>query len=170
VIPEEPQPEASSAANAPAPAANVTPPEAPPANVTSPEAPQATVDVATAPSLDIVSGDGNAALKGVLSPVTASPLLPTVKSSSGVSGGALEHQVKPAYPPEALKLKRAGRVVLQAVITKDGTVRGLKVIDGDSLLARAAMDAVAQWRYQPYVLNGEPIDRTTEITIVFKLQ
>jgi protein TonB len=91
------------------------------------------------------------------------------KSSTGVSGGTIEHLVKPTYPAEALRLKRSGRVVLQAVITKEGTVGDLKVINGDSLLARAAMDAVAEWRYQPYVLNGQPIQRTTEITIVFKL-
>lgn len=157
-ISQEPQPEAASAASA----------SPQPVNLTSPP-PQPTVDVAVAPPLDIVPGDGNAVLKGVLSPVTAPPVLPAVRSSTGVSGGTVERQVQPIYPAEALRLRRSGRIILQAVITKEGTVRGLKLISGDSLLARAAMDAVAGWRYQPYMLNGQPIQRTTEITIEFKL-
>jgi protein TonB len=119
--------------------------------------------------MDIISTDNKAVLNGVLSTVTATPLIPTVKSSTGVSGGTIQRVVKPTYPAEALRLKRSGKVVLQAVITKEGSVRDLKVMSGDSLLARAAMDAVTQWRYQPYVLNGQPIQRTTEITVVFRL-
>jgi TonB family protein len=158
-IQADPPPEAAALANTPAPAENPT----------SPPPQQATVDVSTAPALDVTSADGNATIKGVLSSVTGSPVLPGLKASTGVSGGIVERQVKPIYPAEALRLKREGRVVLGAVITKEGTVRDLKVITGDALLARAAMDAVAAWRYQPYMLNGEPVQRTTEITIVFKL-
>jgi protein TonB len=125
--------------------------------------------VASAPPLDVVSANSNAELKGILSPVTASPVLPVRQSSTDISGGTIERFVQPTYPPEALRLKRTGRVVLQAVITKEGTVHDLKVIDGDLLLTRAAMDAVAQWRYRPYLLNGQPIQKTTKITIVFNL-
>jgi TonB family protein len=157
-IPQEPNLAAALVANTPAPAADLTSPRR-----------QTTIEVATAPPLDIVPADGNAVLKGVLSPVTASPVLPELKSSSGISGGTIERFVKPTYPPEALRLRRTGRVVLQAVITKEGTVKEVKVIDGDSLLARAAIDAVAEWRYQPYMLNGQPTQTTMRITIVFNL-
>jgi TonB family protein len=158
VIPEKPKSEAASVENAPAPAANLASPPS-----------QPTVDVASAPPLDVVSANSNAELKGILSPVTASPVLPVRQSSTDISGGTIERFVQPTYPPEALRLKRTGRVVLQAVITKEGTVHDLKVIDGDLLLTRAAMDAVAQWRYRPYLLNGQPIQKTTKITIVFNL-
>jgi len=164
--PPETQPAAAPAANAPAanaPAANAS--AAAPLN----PPPQPTVQVAEAPPLNVVPPENNSTLKAVLPPITASPVIPSVQSSTGVSGGTVERQVKPIYPPEALRLKREGQVRLQAVITKEGGVRNLKVLAGDSLLARAAMDAVAGWRYKPFVLNGQPIQRTTEITIVFKL-
>jgi len=154
----EREPEVISVANAPA----------APKKLTSPT-PQAVEEAAIAPSMNVVYPDSSADLNGVLSPVGASPVLATAKSSTGISGGIVERQVKPIYPREALRLKRAGDVVLQAVIKKDGNVGDLKVVRGDSMLARAAMDAVTKWRYQPYQLNGQPIQRTTEITIVFRL-
>jgi TonB family protein len=87
----------------------------------------------------------------------------------GVSGGTLERSVKPTYPPEALTLGLEGSVVLQAVIDEDGRVREVKAISGDPVLVRAAIDAVSQWRYRPYLLNGHPTKRQTQITLSFKL-
>ena len=94
------------------------------------------------------------------------PQLP-VKVSQGLSGGTIEYQVNPIYPVEDLAPSE-GRVLLQAVVAEDGTVHDLKVIKGNPLLARAAIQAVAQWRYRPYLLDGQPIRRTIEITLLFK--
>jgi protein TonB len=62
-----------------------------------------------------------------------------------------------------------GSVQLQATINKEGNISNLKTISGDAILARAAAEAVKQWRYKPYYLNGEPVDIETQITVNFKL-
>ena len=62
-----------------------------------------------------------------------------------------------------------GEVVLQAVIGKDGRVRDVKGVRGNAMLSAAAMAAVRQWRYEPYKLNGDPVDMQTEIVIKFAL-
>ena len=92
-----------------------------------------------------------------------------VRVSQGVSQGLLIHQVKPAYPPLARQARIQGAVVLQAVIAKDGTIQGLKVVSGHPMLAPSAVDAVKQWRYKPYFLNGEPVEVETQITVNFTL-
>jgi len=91
-----------------------------------------------------------------------------MKVSQGLTGGTLEQQVNPIYPSEGLAPRIEGPVVLQAVVTEDGTVRDLKVLKGHPLLARAAIQAVSQWRYRPYLLDGQPIRMTIEITLIFK--
>jgi protein TonB len=88
--------------------------------------------------------------------------------SEGVSQGVLIHRVQPVYPVEALPSRLEGAVVLAATITADGKVKDLKVVSGHPLLARAATDAVSQWRYRPYMLNGKPTAMQTQITITFK--
>jgi protein TonB len=92
-----------------------------------------------------------------------------VRVSQGVSQGLLIHQVKPAYPPLARQARIQGAVILQAVIAKDGTIQGLKVMSGHPMLAPSAVDAVKQWRYKPYFLNGEPVEVETQITVNFTL-
>jgi periplasmic protein TonB len=92
-----------------------------------------------------------------------------VRVSQGVSQGLLVHQVKPAYPPLARQARIQGAVVLQAVISKDGSIQGLRVVSGHPMLTPAAMDAVKQWRYKPYFLNGEPVEVETQITVNFTL-
>jgi periplasmic protein TonB len=89
--------------------------------------------------------------------------------SQGVSGGLLERKVQPIYPAEARSMGVQGPVVLQAVIDEVGKVRNLRTISGDTVLARAAMDAVRQWRYRPYQLNGQPVKMPTQITVNFTL-
>jgi TonB family protein len=88
--------------------------------------------------------------------------------SEGVSQGAIIHRIQPVYPIEALPSRLEGNVVLAATITEDGKVKDLKVVSGHPLLARAATDAVSQWRYRPYMLNGKPTAMQTQITITFK--
>jgi protein TonB len=77
----------------------------------------------------------------------------------------------PAYPAIAKSARIQGTVVLQAIIGKDGAVRNLKVVSAASpLLVPSAMDAVKQWVYRPTLLNWEPVEVITEITVIFALQ
>jgi protein TonB len=109
----------------------------------------------------IISGTPTAVLK------VATPQ--RVRVSQGVSQGLLIHQVKPSYPPLARQARIQGTVVLQAVIGKDGNIQGLKVVSGHPMLAPAALEAVKQWKYKPYYLNGEPVEVDTTINVNFTL-
>jgi len=101
----------------------------------------------------------------------AVPTLSTQKLrvSSGVAQAQLTHQVTPQYPPEALQSRVHGTVVLQAVIGRDGNVKNLKVVSGPSMLIKSATEAVKQWRYRPFTLNGEPVEADTQINVNFNL-
>jgi protein TonB len=91
--------------------------------------------------------------------------------SSGVQAAKLIKKPLPVYPPIAKSARIQGAVVLQATIGKDGTIQNLKMISAASpLLIQPAMDAVKQWVYQPTILNGEPVDVITEVTVNFTLQ
>lgn len=92
-----------------------------------------------------------------------------VRVSQGVSEGLLVHQVKPNYPPLARQARIQGSVVLQAVIGKDGSIQNLRLVSGHPMLAPSAIDAVKQWKYRPYFLNGEPVEVDTQITVNFTL-
>ena len=92
-----------------------------------------------------------------------------VRISQGVSQGLLAKRVQPVYPPQALQMRVQGSVLLDAKIGKDGSIVSVKRVSGDTVLARAATDAVKQWKYKPYYLNGEPVEIDTEITVNFKL-
>ena len=92
-----------------------------------------------------------------------------VRVSSGVAQGLLVHQVAPKYPALAQQARIQGTVVLQVVIGKDGTVQNLHVLSGHPMLNQAAIDAVRQWRYKPYRVNGEPVEADTQINVNFTL-
>jgi len=92
-----------------------------------------------------------------------------VRVSQGVSTGLLVYKVQPVYPPEARREGIQGQVVLQAVISKEGRIAGLKLISGPKELAPAAIGAVEQWRYKPYLLMGNPVEVDTEILVNFTL-
>jgi TonB family protein len=92
-----------------------------------------------------------------------------VRVSQIVSQGLLVHKVNPVYPPEARHARVQGTVVMRAVIGSDGRLKELHTLTGDATLAKAATDAVQQWRYRPYVLNGEPVEVETQITVNFTL-
>ena len=79
-------------------------------------------------------------------------------------------QQPPAYPRLAIQARVQGAVVLEAVITRQGTVESLRVISGHPLLVQAALDAVSRWRYRPTLLNGEPVEVITNITVNFNFQ
>ena len=80
-----------------------------------------------------------------------------------------ETKKPPVYPEQAKKDRVQGKVVLAAVIAKDGSVAHLSVVSGPSALQRSALDAVRQWRYKPYLLNGNPIEVDTRVQIVYTL-
>lgn len=93
----------------------------------------------------------------------------TLKISQGVSQGLLIKKVQPVYPPNAKTMRLEGPVEMEAVIDREGKITNLKVLKGQPVLARAAVDAVRQWRYKPYYLDGEPVEIQTQITVVFKM-
>lgn len=93
-----------------------------------------------------------------------------VRVSQGVLSSLLIRKVLPVYPSTARQARVQGAVVLQAEISKDGAVESLREISGHPLLIPAAMDAVKQWQYKPYVMNGEPVAVQTTITVDFTLK
>ena len=106
-------------------------------------------------------------------PVLAKTPEPTpakrVRVASRVAEANLIHDVAPQYPAEAGRARIEGTVVLMAVIGKDGSVLDVRVESGLPVVAQAAIDAVKQWRYRPYLLNGEPVEVDSRITINFTL-
>lgn len=94
---------------------------------------------------------------------------PRAKVSEGVTKGLLIREVQPNYPPLARQARISGKVQIEAVIAKDGTIENLHVIAGHPMLVQSALEAVRQWRYKPYFLNGTPVEVETQITVVFTL-
>jgi TonB family protein len=109
----------------------------------------------------------------VLPPLSAAvpdrPASLGVPVSRGVTPGRLIKRVNPTYPSTALQQRISGAVQLQALIGTDGRVHNIKVVKGHPFLATAAIDAVRQWQYEPYKLNGQAVDLQTQITINFNL-
>ena len=89
--------------------------------------------------------------------------------SGGVTAGHLIRRVEPVYPPLAIPSRIEGDVVIRAVIGRDGGIENLTVVSGHPFLIRAAMDAVRQWQYQPFLLSGRPVEVDTQITVRFRL-
>ncbi|HET9181127.1 MAG TPA: energy transducer TonB [Candidatus Angelobacter sp.] len=87
---------------------------------------------------------------------------------SHLSEAQLIHRVEPVYPRMAVLTGIQGEVKLHAIIAKDGSIQSLSVSSGHPMLAQAALDAVRQWRYRPYILNGQPVEVETFITVNFR--
>ncbi len=121
----------------------------------------------------VPGGTMGGVLGSVMSSVpTAVPKAATpqrVRVSQGVSQGLLIHKVQPQYPPLARQARIQGTVVLQALIGKDGGIQNLHVVSGHPMLTNAALEAVKEWRYKPYYLNGEPVEVETTINVNFTL-
>ena len=101
-------------------------------------------------------------------PVAPKPVTKIFRTSS-ILQGSLIRRVEPTYPPLARQARIQGTVVLTAVISKAGTIDNLRLVSGHPMLVGAALDAVSQWRYRPYILNGDVIEVETQITVNFML-
>src|SRR5580765_6162327 len=113
----------------------------------------------------IVSSTSNLAAVPKFVPVTPQ----RVRISQGVTKGLLIHKQEPTYPPLARAARVQGEVVLSAVIDINGQITNLQLVSGHPMLVQAAIAAVKQWRYKPYLLNGQPVEVETTITVIFSL-
>jgi protein TonB len=137
-----------------------------------PAAQSAATTDAPAPSMtDVVRAGGGAALPSLMGSQSKAPTpaLQVTHVSQGISRGLLVKQIPPAYPATALQRGTEGVVELLATISKDGNISAVKTLSGDAQLSHAAVEAVKQWKYKPYLLNGEPVEIQTQITVKFKL-
>jgi protein TonB len=124
-----------------------------------------------------MGGALGAVLGGSLTAASAPPPPPPPKAATPkrirvggqVESAKLIFQPHPEYPPLAKMARIQGTVRLEAVISKDGTIQDLKVVSGHPLLVKSALEAVQRWRYQPTLLNGEPVEVITEIDVNFTL-
>jgi protein TonB len=130
------------------------------AAATQPAPPNALIAAGGSSSMDLL-------VSSLPSPQPALAKPPRV--STGVAQPVLVHRVEPMYPAMAKQTGIQGAVVLDAVVDTTGKVAQVRVVKGNSLLAAAAVQAVRQWRYQPYQLNGEPIQVAVKITLNFEL-
>ena len=133
-----------------------------PSQTSAPLAPP-TVDVGAANTSDTIA-----------KLVTSDAVLPkpapgTIRISQGVSQGLLMKKIAPSYPRMALQLHKEGVVELLATVSKEGRISKVKILSGDAMLTNAAADAVRQWVYRPYLLNGQPLEVETQISVSFKL-
>jgi periplasmic protein TonB len=126
-------------------------------------------DTAAPSMIGIANPASNGAMPNLGSAATATPVLQRLNVSQGVSRGLLIKKVDPIYPPSAINMKVEGTVELSATISKSGDITTIKVLSGNRQLTQAALDAVKRWKYKPYLLNGEPVEIQTQVTIVFKL-
>ncbi|MGC2696785.1 MAG: TonB family protein [Candidatus Angelobacter sp.] len=92
-----------------------------------------------------------------------------LRVSSGVAEGLKTHDVQPTYPQMARIAHIQGDVTLQATISKTGGIENLRAVSGHPILIQAAMDAVRQWKYKPYILNGEPVEVETTVQVKFHM-
>ena len=123
----------------------------------------------------VAGGSMGGVLGGVIGGMGTAPAPPKPKPTGPVRVGGqvqaarLVNRVQPIYPPLARQTRISGTVRLHAIISKDGTIKELEVVNGHPLLQQAALDAVRQWRYQPTLLNGEPVEVDTTIDVIFSL-
>jgi protein TonB len=120
----------------------------------------------------IATGTSSSALSGIVNTnaINAQKAAQQiVRISQGVSEGMIVKRVQPTYPAQARQMHLEGTVELQANISQSGSISEIKQISGSPILGRAAIDAVRQWKYKPYYLNGQPVEIQTSVTVNFKL-
>lgn len=109
---------------------------------------------------------GNSQPVTVVHPPTPAP----VRLTSRLAASTIIYKTIPQYPPIAKAARVEGTVVMEAMISKVGTIEGLHVISGPAMLQQSAIDAVRMWRYRPYMLNGQAVEVETTVNVIFKLQ
>jgi len=102
-------------------------------------------------------------------PRLVAPTPQRIRISQGVTKGLLIHRVEPTYPTLAKSARVQGEVILSAVIDGNGEIQNLTLVSGHPMLVPSAIAAVRQWRYKPYLLNGQPVEVETQITVIFSL-
>lgn len=113
---------------------------------------------------NIIGGTGSGA------PPPPKPVTPQrIRVGGNVTAANITSQTRPEYPMIAKTAHVSGTIILHAVISKDGTIQELQYVSGPPLLMKSAMDAVKQWTYKPTLLNGEPVEVDTTISVVFSL-
>ncbi len=123
----------------------------------------------------VVGGVAGGSMGGVmggalgLGPAPPKPVQSRIKVGGNVTAAKIINRTAPNYPALARQTRISGTVRLHAIIAKDGTVQQLEVLSGHPLLVQAALDAVRQWRYQPTLLNGEPVEVDTTVDVIFSL-
>jgi len=115
------------------------------------------------------SADTKALANISASAALAKPTAQLLRVSQGVMEGLVLKRVQPRYPSQALQMRIQGPVQLQATVSKTGDIENVKVVSGDAVLGRAALEAVRQWKYKPYYLNGDPVQIETQILVNFRL-
>jgi protein TonB len=134
-------------------------------------APQPTTDSPVGPNFRVSSG-GNAGPDLMACATCILVMQPPIHekpvSVSHLSEAQLVHRVEPVYPRIAIVSGMQGEVKLHALIAKDGTIQSLSISSGQPIFAQAALDAVRQWRYRPYILNGQAVEVETFITVNFR--
>lgn len=123
----------------------------------------------TGGSPDGIFGSIDKSLHRVVPTIAPPPTIKREFKTSSMLEGSLIRKVQPVYPPLARSARISGSVVVAALIGKDGTMVNVKALSGHPMLVQAAVQAVSQWRYRPYVLNGEAIEVETQITVNFIL-
>ena len=114
-------------------------------------------------------GSGNGVFSPGSGPKVKVESTKKVNISAGIAVGLLIQKTAPVYPPIARSAHVSGTVVLQAMISKSGAVENVRVVSGPPMLRQAAQDAVKNWRYRPYLLDGEPVEVETTVNVVFTL-
>jgi protein TonB len=122
----------------------------------------------------VAGGSSSGVLGGIIGGAGTAPpppkaTLKRVTVGGNVQAARLVNRVQPLYPPLARQTRISGTVKLHAIIGKNGAVEQLQVVSGHPLLVQSALDAVRQWRYQPTLLNGDPVEVDTEIDVIFSL-
>ncbi|MGZ4866153.1 MAG: energy transducer TonB [Candidatus Angelobacter sp.] len=136
------------------------------------EAPQQSSGVVGGVVGGVPGGSAGGVIGDIIGSAAQPPKVATpqkLRVSSGVADGLKIHDVTPAYPQMARIAHIQGDVLLQATISKSGVIENLRAVQGHPILIQAAMDAVKQWKYKPYILNGEPVEVETTIKVQFHM-
>ena len=133
-------------------------------NTPGPDLPPGTPNGGVGPGILFSSGDAPAPEIPVVDPPKTRRI-----SLSQLQPAMLSYRVDPVYPPLPKQMRREGRVELRAVISTDGSIQSLEAVSGDVLFYQSALAAVREWRYKPTILNGQPVEAETHITVVYSL-